>query len=200
MRTYIVITTLIFLMQAASAGAADIPVLDRLPAANGEFAAEVAEAIATLPVDVRRRFAEAGWQIELVEMVVDGAPELLRKRPSGWSKQSVWENADAVHLPSQKRILIATHRRDSSGRRVRTHRVAFVVRHEIGHAVDRIFGEAGKCYSESAAYRASHAADCESMKRSDRQSLDYYARRSSRGESLSRNYSQCNLVAGPKGD
>jgi hypothetical protein len=167
--------------------AADIRIVDRLPSMNAHvaeagdgFANEVTEALETVPVPLRQRIADAGWSIELVTMVVDAAPELRRKHPSGWPGQSVWENADAVHLPAQKRILIATHRRNSSGRRVRTHRVSFVVRHEVGHAIDRVLGTRGKCFSDSTAYQVAHQADCETMTSSDRKSMDYYARRMSR--------------------
>jgi hypothetical protein len=165
---------------AVAARADELRVVNRLPFEDAEFLEEVSGALESLPAELREHIARNGWRIELVTMVVDAAPELRSKRPNGWSAQSVWENADAVHLPKQKRILIATHRRNQAGRIVRTHRVPYVVRHEIGHAVDRIYGNGGKCYSDSSHYVASHLADCASISATARQALDYYARQRSR--------------------
>lgn len=149
---------------------------NRLPSTNSAVEKSVSEALASLPPRLVRRIADRGWRIEVVRTVVDAAPELRQRHPNGWPQASRWENADAVHLPSQRRILIATYRRNRHGEFVRTHRVAQVVRHEFGHAVDRAHGEGDRCLSDSVAYRAAHASDRAMIPAARRSALTYYGR------------------------
>jgi hypothetical protein len=179
-RSVVVLTAIVRLSSPPNVAGSEIALLDRLPRHDAEFTAQVEAAVQTLPAALRTRVANAGWQIELVRLVVDRVPALRRRKPTGWPKSSGWENADAVHLPNQKRILIATHRFDRKGKLVEANRIAAVVRHELGHAIDIVLGVNGTCYSATDAYIAAHTTDCGRIDAAKKTRLAYYTRPGSR--------------------
>ncbi|HIF34206.1 MAG TPA: hypothetical protein EYQ75_21650 [Planctomycetaceae bacterium] len=171
---------LIRLIGPPTAVGAELTLLDRLPKPNPDFTAQVKAALQSVPSTLRTRVADEGWKIELVRLIVDRVPSLRRRRPAGWPPRSGWENADAVPLPKQKRILIATHRFNGQGKLVETTRVAAVVRHEMGHAIDMVLGVDGTGYSDTDDYISAHTADRSQVPEAQRAQLAYYLRPSSR--------------------
>jgi hypothetical protein len=168
------------LLGMVNVAAEELRIVDHLPTPDSLFLTQIRESLNTVPDELKQIVARSGWHIEAVRLVVTGAPELRGQYPSGWPTGSAWENADAVHLPDQKRILVATHRFNTRGELVPTHRVAEVVRHELGHAIDRALGDGESGFSDEAKFQRDHREDCLVMKNSSRKAMSYYARRQSR--------------------
>ncbi|MBM4000092.1 MAG: hypothetical protein FJ297_11245 [Planctomycetes bacterium] len=140
------------------------------------FEAEVAEALAAIPPVIWSSVRRSGWRCELVEFVVDRAPELKSARPRGWPEGVTWEQVDAVHLPADKLLILAEKRRTRAGTVVAADRVAGVLRHEVGHAYDVLGAEdARRSYRSSQdPFRAAYMADRGAISAEDAARMAYY--------------------------
>ena len=148
---------------------------------SAAFEAQVRTAWAELPRPLRSDLAHAGWQVHLAEFVVDAAPALAESQPRGWPSGMSWRQTDAVHLPQQRRLVVAEKRRNSQGQIVSATRAAGVLRHETGHAFDLAQGGHYKFLSASPGFRSAYESDIARMTSQQREALTYYLQRSAAG-------------------
>lgn len=144
------------------------------------FLKEAQAARASIPAPLWRIFQRHGWRVHLTASVVDAAPFLRGVHPRGWPVGATWENADAVHLPQHRMVIVASHRLNRKGERVRAHRVGGVLRHELGHAIDVALGGGRVRLSDTTEFRDCYFSDLERMQ-SRSESLAYYARNGESG-------------------
>ena len=81
--------------------------LIRISPTTEEFQQRVTAGVQSIPTHVWQGLASAGWQICTAEFVVDAVPSLKGVHPRGWPRGMTWENADAVHLPKRRMLVIA---------------------------------------------------------------------------------------------
>lgn len=144
------------------------------PNLSVDFLNDARAARDSIPPQLWEKFAARGWTVHLTDLVVNAAPFLRGRQPRGWPADMTWENADAVHLPQHRMVVIASHRLNRDGRRVAARRVGGVLRHELGHALDIAFNAGVGRLSDSVAFRDSYAKDLAVLEASD--SLAYYVR------------------------
>ena len=145
------------------------------------FEREVAVAWGALPVSFRNELQQSGWQVQLAEFVIDAAPELAEQAPRGWPSGMSWRQSDAVHLPNQRRLIVAEKRLTSAGTVVSASRTAGVLRHELGHAYDVAHGARHGSLSASPAFLAAYQCDLAQLPASERDRLTYYLQAGSAG-------------------
>lgn len=145
------------------------------------FEAQIRTAWAELPQPLRSDLARAGWQVHVAEFVVDAAPALAESQPRGWPSGMSWQHTDAIHLPQQRRLVVAEKRRNSQGQIVPATRAAGVLRHETGHAFDLAQGGRFKFLSASPSFRAAYESDVARMSAAQRKALAYYLQNSAAG-------------------
>ena len=141
---------------------------------DGDFLQKARKAHDSIPNGLWKQVDDAGWSIQLAEFVVDAAPFLRGRHPRGWPEGTGWEQTDGVHLPQYRWIIIAEKRQTTRGDIVEANRVAGVLRHELGHAVDTIRGSNGKQLTESTEFRRCYSEDIERMAPAVRSQLAYY--------------------------
>jgi hypothetical protein len=95
-----------------------------------------------------------GVRVEVVRRVIDARPHLAGVRPRGWPAGLSYENADACYDGGAV-IVAEVHADYGTGQEVPSSRVAGVTRHELGHAVDEVYGN----FSHDAVFRAAYDAD-----------------------------------------
>jgi hypothetical protein len=157
-----------------------LPVL-KLAAVSNSFAQDFDAATKTIPPHVWQVVLDAGWRVSLAENVVDAAPALRGISPRGWPAGLMWDNTDAVHLPTAKLLIIAEKRRNKKGQIVRCTRVGGVLRHEVGHAYDVVSGQPEKFQSAKPAFLDAYYADSAEMNSQRRTELNYYVQQGQAG-------------------
>lgn len=115
-----------------------------LPGVDPQFAERVRQAIAVVPGAIIGRLHGAGWRCIVTPDLVSYAPQLAGLRPRGWPPGVTWAQVDAVHLPEEKKVVVAQWRQNAHGQRVASHRVPGAVWHELGHAWDVYVRERAK--------------------------------------------------------
>ncbi len=148
---------------------------------SDSFSQQTSDAIQTIPEHVWQAIETGGWRVRLAEFVVDAQPELVNDRPRGWPADATWQNTDAIHLPTERLLVLAEKRRNSRGQVVPTARVAGVLRHEMGHAFDMATGNVSGFRSASDEFRAAYMTDVGRMSPETAQELAYYLQDSDAG-------------------
>ena len=141
---------------------------------SDDFRQEVKLASLTIPDNVWQAVKQSGWQVQMAEFVVDVVPSLRNLRPRGWPIDATWNNADAVHLPQSKLLVLAEKRRTTSGRVVASSRVPGVLRHEFGHAFDIVLGGPYGARSATPEFVSSYRQDVEMLTALQRGQMEYY--------------------------
>ena len=145
------------------------------------FIAEVQAAWESIPVEVRGQLQRAGWRVVLAEYVVDAAPELLTQTPRGWPTGMSWRQTDAVHLPNERKLIIAEKRLTTRGEIVECSRCAGVLRHELGHGYDLAQGGRWRFASASPEFASVYDRDVATIPEGSRAALAYYLQAGSAG-------------------
>jgi hypothetical protein len=127
--------------------------------ASPEFVKKVTGEIAKLPENVQHLLASNGTRITIANRISDLDPELANKRPPGHDEKSNWASMDGMQNSDYKRVVVAEF--SSSGK---SDRVEGVLRHEVGHAVDRALGRESAGPEFDAAYSKDVAAMSDSTK------------------------------------
>lgn len=120
--------------------AAFIPTIKKVGAIDVDFSDAVQNAILAMPETLTKAVAKNGYVIVLAETVTVALPRLAGKTPRGYSGGSTWENADG--LATNRKIIIAEYAKTFPNNKiVRTSnaRASALIRHEYGHAIDRIY-------------------------------------------------------------
>jgi hypothetical protein len=145
------------------------------------FAREVSTAWTALPANFRNDLAKSGWQVQLAEFVVDAAPNLAEQAPRGWPSGMSWRQSDAVHLPGERRLIVAEKRVTAAGNVVHASRTQGVLRHELGHAFDVARGNRHRYLSASPAFVAAYQQDIAQIPSEAKGQLTYYLQPGSAG-------------------
>jgi hypothetical protein len=148
--------------------------LPRTDGVSPAFCAEINAAWQAPPASFRGSLSRAGWQVQLAEFVVDAAPALEREHPRGWPAGTSWQQTDAVHLPKDRRLIVAEIRRTAQGKVIDSQRRGGVLRHELGHAYDLAKRGRYPSLSASPEFRAAHEVDISRMNATQRAALAYY--------------------------
>jgi hypothetical protein len=138
------------------------------------FEREISTAWGALPSGFRDDLRRNGWQVQLAEFVVDAAPNLAEQAPRGWPSGMSWRQSDAVHLPGERRLIVAEKRLTAAGTVVSASRTAGVLRHELGHAYDVAHGGRYGTLSASPAFLAAYQGDLAQFPATERDRLAYY--------------------------
>jgi len=178
---WLVSALVVAIVGTASANEASFLASNADPALGASFVKEVHAAWQAMPAPIRDTLQQAGWRVVLAEFVVDAAPELLEASPRGWPEGMSWRQTDAVHLPQDRKLIIAEKRLNARGDVVAASRCAGVLRHELGHAFDLAQGGRWRFVSSSPDFAASYAADVAAIAVADRESLAYYLQSGSAG-------------------
>jgi hypothetical protein len=155
--------------------------VSKLASVSNSFAQDFDEAAKTIPQPVWQVVLDAGWRVSLAENVVDAAPALRGVTPRGWPAGLMWDNTDAVHLPTAKLLIIAEKRRNKKGQIVRCTRVGGVLRHEVGHAYDVVSGKPAQFESAKQTFLNAYAYDLAEMGSQRRSELHYYVQQGQAG-------------------
>lgn len=149
------------------------PIVEVTPV-SADFRAEVDAAISSIPAGVWRTIRDAAWQIRIARFVTDAAPQLRDVSPRGWPAGSGWDNVDGANVPELRSLVFAEQRRDRRGQLHNARRVAGVVRHETGHALDLAARQCGTLSSAHPAFVAAYNQDSAAMGDQLRRHLTYY--------------------------
>jgi hypothetical protein len=155
--------------------------LNRVSAVSQPFAEQIELAAQSIPDEIWRAITDAGWRIYVAEHVVDAVPALRGTAPRGWPEGTLWDNTDAVHLPTAKQLVIAEKRRNRKGKIVGCTRVGGVLRHELGHAFDMVSGSDGLFRSALPEFLTAYQADVVRMDADQRRQLAYYLQQNEAG-------------------
>ncbi|MBW3597290.1 MAG: hypothetical protein KY475_08450 [Planctomycetes bacterium] len=148
--------------------------LDVASPVSDDFRRRIEAASATIPDNVWRTLWEAGWRVQMAEFVVDAAPSLVGERPRGWPTGLTWEHTDAVNMPQRRLVVVAERRRNLKGEIVSSSRIEGVLRHEVGHAYDRIAGGRYGFDSSHPQFLKAYHRDLQTIAGADREVLAYY--------------------------
>jgi len=157
------------------------PSISILAGVSERFRADVDAAARTVPDNVWQAIERAGWRLHAAPSVVDAAPWLKGVRPRGWPTGATWENADAVHLPRSRLLVLAEKRLTRDGAVVASDRVDGVLRHELGHAFDMASGGRWQFHSLTPEFSAAYRADVAQLAGRRREALVYYLQQRSAG-------------------
>jgi len=103
-----------------------------------KFKLEVQKTVEGFPPNVAKRVQANGGRIVIGDTVTTVKPELAGKRPRGWPEGHTWDEADGFFNPETKRIVVTERVLDYETQKLtKSNRVAGVIRHEYGHAVDK---------------------------------------------------------------
>lgn len=141
---------------------------------SDRFQHETKAATKSIPPRVWKTLLDAGWQVQLAEFVVDAAPSLRGVRPPGWPRHLTWDNSDAIHLPTDRLLVIAEKRRNRAGDVVASSRVGGVLRHEIGHAFDMAAGGGSGQVSSSSDFMRVYQRDVSRITARNKSGFSYY--------------------------
>ncbi len=147
---------------------------DQVSPVSDDFRRRVNVAVATIPEPIWRELHNAGWRLQIAEFVIDAAPTLMGERPRGWPTGMTWENTDAVNIPQRQMVVIAEKRRNRQGEVVIAERIEGVLRHEIGHAFDRIAGGNLRFQSSHPAFVNAYERDLHEIAKEQGAKLGYY--------------------------
>ncbi|GHU27524.1 hypothetical protein AGMMS50256_07590 [Betaproteobacteria bacterium] len=106
-----------------------------------EFSQAVTDAYAALPQYARLSLAYAGYEVKVVDKIVNAAPELAGKPVRGYGKGLTYEYNDALLRIGEKQVLIAEQALDPDTKQWMINppdRGMRAIRHETGHALDEI--------------------------------------------------------------
>jgi HPt (histidine-containing phosphotransfer) domain-containing protein len=137
----------------------------------------VAKAVDKLPPSVRQLLEDKGAKIVLDHKLTDYDPSLSGVRPRGW-KSGTFENCEGVFVGrtlGPDEAVVAEYRvSQATGKEVRTTREQEVVRHEVGHAVDKALGLPWRPFSQSPEFQTAYQSDLAQIPSSLKSRLDYY--------------------------
>jgi hypothetical protein len=148
---------------------------------SGPFVELATAAAQSIPEPIWQLVQRAGWQVRLAEFVIDVQPALVADQPRGWPATSSWQEADAIHFPAQRLLVIAEKRRDRRGQIVAASRVGGVLRHELGHAFDMAIGNQDRFRSASAEFLLAYHADVKQLPSEAGREMAYYLQPSEAG-------------------
>jgi len=138
--------------------------------ASPEFAKEVQKQFDTLPGNVRRLLAHAGYKLVVAGKTSDAYPALKGVTPRGWPPGTTWDDADATNQRSTKEITInETYHNNKTNKFERNPRVEGGVKHETGHAVDIALGD----YSHTDEFKKAYDQDVARMTPAERARFKY---------------------------
>lgn len=179
---------------AAQALAADAAALLRITDTVGDdFRDEVNGAFAAFTPGTRRRLRENGSTIQAGHHITELDPSLRGVKPRGWTSGSTWDDAEGLYNNATRTAMVTeyvytlTH---VAGQRrrvrafVRSSRATGVLRHEVGHALDRLPG--GGFVSRSPEFLEAYRLDRQGiagMESSAKSALSYYLQKGSAGPS-----------------
>lgn len=128
---------------------------------SNEFAERIEKVyMRDIPEHVRQRMEREGYTVRVTPYLThpEGYPELVGKRPRGWSEGNTWNDAEGTVRGERKQVLIAQNR-VVKNTLVPSDRVDGVFRHEYGHAVNKVFGSRGELFSDGAEFQVAYERD-----------------------------------------
>lgn len=132
------------------------------------FVQQIEGAVAGLSDRTKRRIARAGIEVAVAQKLGDARPDLVNVQPRGWPAGSTWANADG--LSDGNRVLACeTYLSPLDGTVQRSSRGPGVIRHEIGHGIDK---SGPRRLSHARRFRAAYAADVADL--ATTAGLEYY--------------------------
>lgn len=106
------------------------------PAPSPQFQAEVQAAVDSIPAHVRQQLAESGARVQVGRTLADIDPQMAAQPARGHGGGKVGD-LDGVYQNHTQTVMVGE--RTVAGRR--SDRIEGVVRHELGHALDDVWGE-----------------------------------------------------------
>ena len=150
--------------------------------ASAGFRAKVDAVLDALPDTVVAKLNEANVIVATGSRVTEVFPDLKGVHPRGWPSGTTWDSADGLFRHGTDRHFVnvsETYRPVGSRQFAPSPRVEGVLRHELGHAVDRAFGFVSRTPEFDAAYRADRRA----IPADARRALGYYLQKGAAGPS-----------------
>lgn len=147
--------------------------------ASPDFKKEAQAAFDKLPEGVKKLFKDSGISLSIVPNMThkDGVPEAYKRdMPRNWPPGSSWDNADGTAVYGSK-VVVAEFRHNLQTKEwEKNNRAAGVVRHESGHALDKVLGgkDPRSFYSDSKEFKEAYEKDVARLTPEQKQKLSYY--------------------------
>lgn len=146
------------------------------------FAATVQKTLESIPLSLRTALAQSGYRVVIADRLTNALPQLRNQHPRGWPPGTTWDHADGIQSQSQRVVAVAEYRRFGDNW-IASDRVGGVLRHELGHAMDLVFGKAGENMSASTEFLIAYERDTREIKEADRKTLAYHLQPGEAGRS-----------------
>lgn len=127
--------------------------------ASEQFREKMLGEVQKIPVEERKRLADAGYKIAVVNKISDVAPSLANERPPGWPEGKTWNDVDGAHMANRKLVVVAENTNSGPSRRGEG-----VLKQGIGAAMNQAVGK----YSESEDFKVAYQGDVTTMRTADR--------------------------------
>jgi hypothetical protein len=141
-----------------------------------EFQLLVQKTIEEMPLPVKKILKGGGYTVLAAGTVCEALPHLRMDHPRGWPPGVTWDHTDGTQN-YDKRAIVVSERFRSTKTGVEweaADRTAGVLRHESGHAIDRLLGTNGTALSESDGFKVAYERDLIGITPADRKVLSYH--------------------------
>ncbi len=175
-----------------------VPVLVRKNVSN-VFAEKVQEELNIIPEHIKYELAYYNYKIVVCRMLVEEYPELKGEKPRGWSS-GTWSSASGIYFQEEREIIVAEKFINYYTRGLNNQKKpGCILRHEMGHAVDKVFGKLFTPLSETRAFKLAYNKDkeyIESLQLSKQKQLSYYLQDGNSGKEEAFAETFANLLGG----
>lgn len=179
-----------------------VEVAKTLPAdkTSPEFEKLVRQTYEKIPETLRKEMEAAGFSVKTGHHMSQLFPQLKGVRPRGWAPGTTWDYAEGTVMFDKKLVVVTEHVAGADGKWQATARTPGVLRHEFGHAVNKVWGEKGAIFSDRPEFIAAYERDVAGIKKEDRAALQYLLQAGSAGRDETFADVLATLIGGPSND
>lgn len=119
------------------------------------------------------RLEKFGTTVAIAGWIRDFDPTLATAQPRGWAEGKTWNDSDGGYMAVKKTAVVAENTTKGISQRC-----AFVLWHELGHALDHALGN----YSHSTAFNSAYQDDCRDLDAQQQKELAYFLQEDNAGK------------------